>query len=56
MGDISKDINTTFPNSKVKALLNIIYTAKENLDKKIDEGYFLFDKGALVRKKNDAKR
>lgn len=27
MGDISKDINTTFPNSKVKALLNIIYTA-----------------------------
>lgn len=27
MGDISKDINTTFPNHKVKALLNIIYTA-----------------------------
>ena len=27
MGDISKDINTTFSNSKVKALLNIIYTA-----------------------------
>mgnify|MGYP003666425763 FL=1 len=27
MGDLSKDINTTFPNSKVKALLNIIYTA-----------------------------
>ncbi|WP_460219073.1 MarR family winged helix-turn-helix transcriptional regulator [Psychroserpens sp. MEBiC05023] len=27
MGDISKDINSTFPNSKVKALLNIIYTA-----------------------------
>ncbi len=27
MGDISKDINTTFPNDKVKALLNIIYTA-----------------------------
>ena len=27
MGDISKDINTTFPNNKVKALLNIIYTA-----------------------------
>ena len=27
MGDISKDIKTTFPNSKVKALLNIIYTA-----------------------------
>ena len=27
MGDISKDINTTFQNSKVKALLNIIYTA-----------------------------
>jgi DNA-binding MarR family transcriptional regulator len=26
MGDISKDINTTFPNNKVKALLNIIYT------------------------------
>lgn len=27
MGDISKDINSTFVNSKVKALLNIIYTA-----------------------------
>jgi len=27
MGDISKDINSTFPNSKVKALLNIIYTS-----------------------------
>jgi MarR family 2-MHQ and catechol resistance regulon transcriptional repressor len=27
MGDLSKDINTTFANDKVKALLNIIYTA-----------------------------
>ncbi len=27
MGDLSKDINTTFANHKVKALLNIIYTA-----------------------------
>ncbi|TYA59123.1 MarR family winged helix-turn-helix transcriptional regulator [Formosa maritima] len=27
MGDISKDLNTTFPNNKVKALLNIIYTS-----------------------------
>lgn len=27
MGDISKDINSTFINDKVKALLNIIYTA-----------------------------
>jgi MarR family 2-MHQ and catechol resistance regulon transcriptional repressor len=27
MGDISKDINTTFSNNKVKALLNLIYTA-----------------------------
>ncbi|WCO03332.1 MarR family winged helix-turn-helix transcriptional regulator [Psychroserpens ponticola] len=27
MGDLSKDINSTFPNSKIKALLNIIYTA-----------------------------
>ncbi len=27
MGDISKDINSTFPNNRVKALLNIIYTA-----------------------------
>lgn len=26
MGDISKDLNTSFPNNKVKALLNIIYT------------------------------
>lgn len=27
MGNLSKDINTTFKNDKVKALLNIIYTA-----------------------------
>ncbi len=27
MGDISKDINSTFPSKRVKALLNIIYTA-----------------------------
>ncbi|MBU2938745.1 MarR family transcriptional regulator [Lacinutrix sp. C3R15] len=27
MGDFSKDINSTFPNYKVKAMLNIIYTA-----------------------------
>jgi len=27
MGDLSKDINTTFKNNKVKALLNLIYTA-----------------------------
>ncbi|WP_323789046.1 MarR family winged helix-turn-helix transcriptional regulator [Psychroserpens sp.] len=27
MGNISKDINSTFPNQRVKALLNIIYTA-----------------------------
>ncbi len=27
MGDISKDINSTFPSSKVKALINIKYTA-----------------------------
>ena len=27
MGDISKDINTTFKNNKVKALLNLVYTA-----------------------------
>lgn len=27
MGDISKDINTTFKNNKIKALLNLIYTA-----------------------------
>lgn len=27
MGDISKDINSKFANTKVKALLNIIYTA-----------------------------
>ena len=27
MGDISKDINSKFPNNKVKALLNVIYTA-----------------------------
>ncbi|TXG39685.1 MarR family winged helix-turn-helix transcriptional regulator [Seonamhaeicola maritimus] len=27
MGDLSKDINSTFVNDKVKALINIIYTA-----------------------------
>lgn len=27
MGDISKDINSRFPNNKVKAMLNIVYTA-----------------------------
>lgn len=27
MGDLSKDINSTFKTSKVKALINIIYTA-----------------------------
>jgi DNA-binding MarR family transcriptional regulator len=27
MGDISKDIHSTFKNKKVKALLNLIYTA-----------------------------
>ncbi|WP_299129459.1 MarR family transcriptional regulator [uncultured Winogradskyella sp.] len=27
MGDLAKDINSKFENSKVKALLNIIYTA-----------------------------
>jgi len=27
MGDISKDINSTFPNNRVKAMLNIIYTS-----------------------------
>lgn len=27
MGDISKDINSKFTNNKVKALLNLIYTA-----------------------------
>ena len=27
MSDFSKDINSTFPNTKVKAMLNIIYTA-----------------------------
>lgn len=26
MGNLSKDLNSTFPNNKVKALLNIIYT------------------------------
>jgi len=27
MGDIAKDINTNFPNNKIKALINIKYTA-----------------------------
>ncbi|MBJ6368530.1 MarR family winged helix-turn-helix transcriptional regulator [Snuella sedimenti] len=27
MGDLSKEINSTFPSSRVKAMLNIVYTA-----------------------------
>lgn len=27
MGDFAREINSTFPNSRVKALLNIVYTA-----------------------------
>ena len=27
MGDLSRDINSKFPNNRVKALLNIVYTA-----------------------------
>lgn len=27
MGDLAKEINSSFPNTKVKALLNIVYTA-----------------------------
>jgi len=27
MGDISQDINSKFPNNRIKALLNILYTA-----------------------------
>lgn len=27
MGDFSKDINSSFPNNKMKAMLNILYTA-----------------------------
>ena len=27
MGDFAKEINSTFPNNRIKALLNIIYTA-----------------------------
>lgn len=27
MGDIAKDINSKFPNNKVKALINVVYTA-----------------------------
>ncbi|WP_299157358.1 MarR family transcriptional regulator [uncultured Tenacibaculum sp.] len=33
MGDISKDINSTFPNNKVKAFINIKYTANWILSK-----------------------
>ncbi|NNE31660.1 MAG: MarR family transcriptional regulator [Winogradskyella sp.] len=27
MGDLAKEINSTFPNNRIKALLNIVYTA-----------------------------
>ena len=27
MGDLSKDINSTFANNRIKAMLNILYTA-----------------------------
>ena len=37
MGDLSKDINSKFPNEKVKALINIKYTANwlENIGNEI---------------------
>jgi len=36
MGDISKDINSKFPNQKVKALINIKYTANWLNSKEIE--------------------
>ena len=36
MGDISKDINSSFPNSKIKAHLNIRYTANWINSKEIE--------------------
>jgi DNA-binding MarR family transcriptional regulator len=36
MGDLSKDINSKFKNSKVKALINIKYTANWLYSKEID--------------------
>lgn len=36
MGDIAKDINSKFKNNKVKALINIKYTANWLLSKEID--------------------
>jgi MarR family transcriptional regulator, 2-MHQ and catechol-resistance regulon repressor len=36
MGDISKDINSKFPNQKVKALINIKYTANWLYSKESD--------------------
>ena len=36
MGDISKDINSKFKNSKVKALINIKYTANWLYSREID--------------------
>jgi len=38
MGDLSKDINSSFPNNKVKALLNVIYTA--NWISNLQNAYF----------------
>jgi DNA-binding MarR family transcriptional regulator len=35
MGDIAKDINSSFANSKVKALLNLMYTANWIRNKQI---------------------
>lgn len=36
MGDIAKDINSTFQNQKIKALINIKYTANWLLSKEVD--------------------
>ncbi|MCB0475531.1 MAG: MarR family transcriptional regulator [Flavobacteriaceae bacterium] len=36
MGDISKDIQSTFPNNKVKAFINIRYTANWLASKEIE--------------------
>ena len=35
MGDLAKDINSKFENNRVKALLNIIYTARNQLERMI---------------------
>ena len=51
MGDIAKDINSTFKNDKIKALINIKYTA--NWIHSLENEFFRPYKSASNQRQND---